>query len=44
MKIVVLTGGISTERDVSLSSGAMIYEALPERPSDGAAGCIFGDR
>ncbi|MGN1180041.1 MAG: D-alanine--D-alanine ligase [Suilimivivens sp.] len=28
MKIVVLAGGISTERDVSLSSGAMIYHAL----------------
>ena len=28
MKIVVLAGGISTERDVSLSSGAMIYRAL----------------
>lgn len=28
MKIVVLAGGISTERDVSLSSGGMIYHAL----------------
>lgn len=28
MKIVVLAGGISTERDVSLSSGAKIYRAL----------------
>ncbi len=28
MKIVVLAGGISTERDVSLSSGAKIYKAL----------------
>ena len=28
MKIVVLAGGISTERDVSLSSGNMIYRAL----------------
>ena len=28
MKIVVLAGGISTERDVSLSSGGMIYRAL----------------
>ncbi len=28
MKIVVLAGGISAERDVSLSSGAMIYKAL----------------
>ena len=31
MKIVVLAGGISTERDVSLSSGMMIYKALKER-------------
>lgn len=31
MKIVVLAGGISTERDVSLSSGRMIYEALKEK-------------
>ena len=28
MKSVVLAGGISTERDVSLSSGTMIYRAL----------------
>ncbi len=28
MKIVVLAGGISSERDVSLSSGGMIYQAL----------------
>lgn len=28
MKIVVLAGGTSTERDVSLSSGGMIYRAL----------------
>jgi len=28
MKVVVLAGGISTERDVSLSSGSMIYKAL----------------
>ncbi|HPE16163.1 MAG TPA: D-alanine--D-alanine ligase [Oscillospiraceae bacterium] len=31
MKIVVLAGGISTERDVSLSSGAMICRALRAR-------------
>lgn len=31
MKIVVLAGGISTERDVSLSSGKMIYEALKKK-------------
>lgn len=31
MKVVVLAGGISTERDVSLSSGRMIYEALRKK-------------
>lgn len=31
MKIVVLAGGISTERDVSLSSGRGIYQALKEK-------------
>ncbi len=31
MKIVVLAGGISTERDVSLTSGSMIYQALKDR-------------
>ena len=31
MKIVVLAGGNSTERDVSLSSGSMIYKALKGR-------------
>ncbi|MBR6771590.1 MAG: D-alanine--D-alanine ligase [Lachnospiraceae bacterium] len=31
MKVVVLAGGISSERDVSLSSGRMIYQALKER-------------
>ncbi|MBO4678853.1 MAG: D-alanine--D-alanine ligase, partial [Lachnospiraceae bacterium] len=30
MKIVVLAGGTSTERDVSLVSGAKIYKALKE--------------
>lgn len=34
MKVVVLAGGISTERDVSLSSGAMIYRALKEKGHD----------
>lgn len=28
MKVVVLAGGTSTERDVSLSSGSMVYRAL----------------
>lgn len=31
MKIVVLAGGSSTERDVSLSTGSMIYKALRRR-------------
>lgn len=31
MKIVVLAGGISSERDVSLSSGGMIYHAFKNR-------------
>ena len=31
MKIVVLAGGISPERDVSLSSGSLIYRELKER-------------
>lgn len=31
MKIAVLAGGVSTERDVSLSSGGMIYRALRKR-------------
>lgn len=31
MKIVVLAGGISPERDVSLSSGSMIYRALQSK-------------
>ena len=31
MRVVVLAGGISTERDVSLSSGKMIYNAIKEK-------------
>ncbi len=31
MKVVVLAGGTSTERDVSLSSGGMIYRALKKK-------------
>ena len=31
MKIVVLAGGISTERDVTLSSGTGIYKAHKEK-------------
>lgn len=39
MKIVVLAGGISTERDVSLSSGKMVYDALRKKGHQ----CIFLD-
>lgn len=31
MRIVVLAGGISTERDVSISSGSRVYSALKEK-------------
>ncbi|NLL73785.1 MAG: D-alanine--D-alanine ligase, partial [Clostridiales bacterium] len=31
MNIVVLAGGTSTERDVSLSTGKMIYKALKNK-------------
>ena len=31
LKIVVLAGGTSTERDVSLSSGNGVYNALKEK-------------
>jgi len=34
MKVVVLAGGTSTERDVSLSSGSMIYRALKKNGHD----------
>ena len=34
MKIVVLAGGISTERDVSLVSGTEIYKALKGKGHD----------
>ena len=34
MKIVVLAGGLSTERDVSLSSGAGICKTLREKGHD----------
>ena len=31
MKIIVLAGGISTERDVSIVSGTMVCKALREK-------------
>lgn len=39
MKVVVLNGGISTERDVSLVSGAEVYKALRSKGHD----CILLD-
>lgn len=38
MKIVVLAGGISTERDVSLSSGSEIYKAAEAKRASGHPG------
>ena len=31
MKIVVLAGGLSTERDVSITSGSLVAKALREK-------------
>lgn len=31
MNIIVLAGGISTEREVSLSSGSNVYKALKKK-------------
>ena len=36
MKIVVLAGGLSPERNVSLSTGTMVTEALLSLPGHGA--------
>ena len=41
MKIVVLAGGTSTERDVSLVSGAKIYKALKEAGHDAVLLDVF---
>jgi len=41
MKIVVLSGGLSPERNVSLSSGAMVCQALRERGHDVALVDLF---
>ena len=40
LNIVVLAGGLSGERDVSLSSGAKVTEALRQR---GRLFCLSGD-
>jgi D-alanine-D-alanine ligase len=45
MKIAVLLGGTSTERDVSLSTGITIAKALKENGHNvRAIDCAFGDR
>ena len=41
MKILVLAGGLSPERNVSLSSGAMVCEALRERGHQAAMMDLF---
>ena len=41
MKIVVLSGGLSPERNVSLSSGAMVCQALRERGHETALVDLF---
>ena len=41
MKILVLAGGLSPERNVSLSSGALICQALRERGHQAALVDLF---
>ena len=41
MKIVVLAGGISTERDVSLITGTMVYRALKSKGHDAILVDVF---
>ena len=41
MKILVLAGGLSPERNVSLSSGAMVCQALRERGHQAALVDLF---
>ena len=40
MNIVVLAGGLSTERDVSFKTGSMVAKALKENGY--IIGCIYG--
>ena len=44
MKIVVLAGGISSERDVSLITGTMIYRALKAKGHDAILVDVFMGR
>ena len=41
MKIVVLAGGLSPERNVSLSSGTMVCQALRDRGHQVALGDLW---
>ena len=42
MNIIVLAGGLSTERDVSFSTGEDVCKALREKGTSGSnAGCFF---
>lgn len=43
MNIVVLAGGLSTERDVSFKTGDMVTKALQEEWTSGySSGCVYG--
>ena len=43
MDIIVLAGGLSTERDVSFKTGSMVASALKENGTPGdLAGCVHG--
>ena len=44
MNIVVLAGGNSTEREVSISSGQGVCQALREKSQSCAGGCLFWKR
>ena len=42
MKIVVLAGGLSTERQVALTSGTGVCRALRERVLSGTRSVVYG--
>ncbi len=43
MDIIVLAGGLSTERDVSFKTGSMVASALKKKWTPGdLAGCVHG--
>lgn len=42
MKIVVLAGGISTEREISIVSGTQVWQGTSKQRSSGyPGGCLF---